>query len=69
MRSSVDFFSQYHFEEEFLERIVTGDETWVAYVNPETRFSQCNIPILPASQRKPVKLVSEEGHGYSFLGC
>ncbi len=34
----MDFPSRYQFEEEeFLDRIVTVDKTWVAYVNPETK--------------------------------
>ena len=38
-------FLQRHWEEgdEFLDRIVTGDETWVQFVNAETKqqFKQC----------------------------
>lgn len=38
MGSALDFLSRYDAEgEEFLNRIVTGDETWVAYVNAETK--------------------------------
>lgn len=38
MSSAIDFLSRYDAEgEEFLNRIVTGDETWVAYVNVETK--------------------------------
>ncbi len=63
MSSVIDFLSRYHFEEEFLERIVTDDETWVAYVNSETKQQ-----LLQASQRKPSNFVNEESHGYSVLG-
>lgn len=38
MSSAIDFLFRYDLEgEEFLNRIVTGDETWVSYVNTETK--------------------------------
>ncbi|KAL4704228.1 hypothetical protein ACJJTC_003788 [Scirpophaga incertulas] len=38
MASALDFLSRYEDEgEPLLNRIVTGDETWIKYVNPETK--------------------------------
>uniref|UniRef100_A0A1B6I6U6 Mariner Mos1 transposase n=1 Tax=Homalodisca liturata TaxID=320908 RepID=A0A1B6I6U6_9HEMI len=38
MSSAIDLFTRYDVEgETFLNRIVTGDETWVVYVNAETK--------------------------------
>lgn len=38
MSSAIDFLTRYDTEgETFLNRIVTGDETWIAYVNAETK--------------------------------
>ncbi|GFQ92464.1 HTH_48 domain-containing protein [Trichonephila clavata] len=36
--SALTFLERYHNEgEDFLDQIVTGDETWVAYVTPESK--------------------------------
>ncbi|GFR18102.1 HTH_48 domain-containing protein [Trichonephila clavata] len=36
--SALTFLERYHNEgEDFLDHIVTGDETWVAYVTPESK--------------------------------
>jgi hypothetical protein len=38
MASALTFLQRYHGEEdEFLDKIVTGDETWVKFVNVETK--------------------------------
>jgi hypothetical protein len=38
MPSALTFLQQYHDEDdEFLDKIVTGDETWVKFVNVETK--------------------------------
>ena len=38
MASALTFLTRYHNEgEDFLKFIVTGDETWVLYDNPETK--------------------------------
>ncbi len=36
MSSTIHFFSQYH-----LDRIVTADATWIAYVNPYASYTLC----------------------------
>ncbi len=69
MSSVIDFLSQYHFErEKYLDRIVTGDETWVAYVNPETKEQsmQWGHTLFQESQRKSIKLC---WRGKSWLQC
>ncbi len=57
MNSAIDFLSRYHFEEDFLDRIVVGDETWVAYVNPEARqqsmcWGRTTSPSMPKKVRQ-----------------
>jgi hypothetical protein len=37
MGSALTFLQHYGEEDEFLDRIVTGDETWVQFVNAETK--------------------------------
>ena len=38
MGSALTFLQRYHDEgDEFLDKIVTGDETWVRFVNVETK--------------------------------
>ena len=38
MESALTFLQRYHGDcDEFLDRIVTGDETWVAHITPETK--------------------------------
>ena len=38
MASALTFLQRYHDEgDEFLDKIVTGDETWVKFVNVETK--------------------------------
>ncbi|GBO03116.1 hypothetical protein AVEN_199047-1 [Araneus ventricosus] len=38
MGAALEFLSRYHTDgEDFLNRIVAGDETWVAHVNAETK--------------------------------
>ncbi|GFU24439.1 histone-lysine N-methyltransferase SETMAR [Trichonephila clavipes] len=38
MGAALEFLSRYHTDgEDFLNRMVTGDETWVAHVNVETK--------------------------------
>ncbi|PNF35235.1 hypothetical protein B7P43_G06871 [Cryptotermes secundus] len=38
MESALTFLQQYHDDgDEFLDRIITGDETWIAHITPETK--------------------------------
>ncbi len=54
--AALDFLCQYHFEE-LLDRIVTGDRTWIMQILRQSS-NQCNgdIPLLQASQIKPIEL-------------
>lgn len=58
MGSALNFLSRYDAEgEDFLKRIVTGDETWVAYVNAETKqqsmaWGHTNSPCKPKKARQ-----------------
>uniref|UniRef100_A0A1B6ITX5 Tc1-like transposase DDE domain-containing protein n=1 Tax=Homalodisca liturata TaxID=320908 RepID=A0A1B6ITX5_9HEMI len=55
MGSALTFLSRYHEEgEEFLSQIVTGDETWVSYVNTEQKRQSMEWGHT-SSPRKPVK--------------
>lgn len=55
MASALDFLMRYEREEQsFLNRIVTGDETWVKYVNPETK-EQSKVWAHTHSPHKPTK--------------
>ena len=37
MESALIFLQYYHDDgDEFLDRIITGDETWIAHITPET---------------------------------
>ncbi|XP_021912893.1 histone-lysine N-methyltransferase SETMAR-like [Zootermopsis nevadensis] len=38
MESALTFLQRYHDGgDEFLDRIITGDETWIAHITPETK--------------------------------
>lgn len=55
MSVALDFFLRYNTdEEEFINIIVTGDETWVVHVNTETKqqLMTWGIPLLQISRRK-----------------
>ncbi len=50
----MDFLPWYHFkEEEFLDRIVTGNETWVAYLRLETKQQSVQWGGYTASTSEP----------------
>ncbi|KAF8766643.1 Bromodomain-containing protein 8 [Argiope bruennichi] len=63
MASALDFLSRYEDEgEPLLNRIVTGDETWIKYVNPETK-EQSKMwahSDSPTNQKKPGKIFLPE---------
>lgn len=58
MASALDFLSRYEDEgEPLLNRIVTGDETWIKYVNPETKeqskmWAHSDSPTKPKKARQ-----------------
>ena len=55
LTSALTFLERYHNEgEDFLDQIVTGDETWVAYVIPESK--QQSMEWRHSSSPKKVKL-------------
>ncbi|GBM27855.1 hypothetical protein AVEN_66406-1 [Araneus ventricosus] len=59
MGAALEFLSLYHTDaEDFLNRIVTGDETWVAHVNAETKQQSMawGHTGSPTRLRKQVKL-------------
>ena len=66
-------FLQHYWEEgdEFLDRIVTGDETWVQFVNAETK-EQSKEWMHTHSPNKPKKfkqtLSNKKNDDYSILG-
>jgi len=70
MGSALTFLRRYWEEgDEFLDRIVTGDETWVQFMNAETKSilnSGCTR-ILPRSSRNSNTL-EQKNDGYSILG-
>ncbi|KAJ4432797.1 hypothetical protein ANN_21436 [Periplaneta americana] len=40
--AALTFLQRYHDDgDEFLDRIITGDETWISHFTPETKRSQC----------------------------
>jgi [histone H3]-lysine36 N-dimethyltransferase SETMAR len=55
MTAALDFLTRYdQGGESFMNRIVTGDETWIKYVNPETK-EQSKVWGHTASPHKPTK--------------
>ncbi|GFS74644.1 hypothetical protein TNCV_3977881 [Trichonephila clavipes] len=49
-------------EEEFLDSIVTGDETWVHYTTPETK-AIVETPFVAKSKEVQTNPVCRENHG------
>ncbi|GFX90632.1 uncharacterized protein TNCV_3194501 [Trichonephila clavipes] len=58
MACALDFLDRYHKEgDQFLERIVTGDETWVSHIAPESKrqsmeWRHTNSPVRVKAKRK-----------------
>jgi len=72
MGSALTFLQRYWEEgDEFLDRIVTGDETWVQFMNAETK-EQSKQWMHTHSPNKPKKfkqtLSNKKNDGYSILG-
>ncbi|GFU16885.1 histone-lysine N-methyltransferase SETMAR [Trichonephila clavipes] len=57
MACALDFLDRYHKEgDQFLERIVTGDETWVSHITPESQrqsmeWRHTNSPVRAKAKR------------------
>ncbi|GFW38353.1 histone-lysine N-methyltransferase SETMAR [Trichonephila clavipes] len=57
MACALDFLDRYHKEgDQFLERIVTGDETWVSHITPESKrqsmeWRHTNSPVRVKAKR------------------
>ncbi|GBN41818.1 hypothetical protein AVEN_130061-1 [Araneus ventricosus] len=67
MDAALEFLSRYHTDgEDFLNRIVTGDETWVAYVNAETKqvYGMGSYRFSNPAEESPSHFASEEADGY-----
>ena len=72
MASALMFLQCYHDEgDEFLDKIVTGDETWVKFINVETK-EQSQQWMHKHSLNKPRKfkqsLAKQKADGNSVLG-
>ncbi|KAI6658737.1 Histone-lysine N-methyltransferase SETMAR-like [Oopsacas minuta] len=57
VRVSKELLSRYKAEEDFLDRIVTGDETWFHYFEPESKTQSkqwkiCDEPVLIKVSRR-----------------
>ncbi|GFT37733.1 histone-lysine N-methyltransferase SETMAR [Trichonephila clavipes] len=74
MACALDFLDRYHKEgDQFLERIVTGDETWVSHITPESKrqsmeWRHTNSPVRvkakrTISTRKVMATVFWDRHG------
>jgi hypothetical protein len=73
MASALTVFERYHKDgDEFLNHIVTGDETWVSFVNVETkeRLKQWMHTHSPNKPRKYTQTLSacQKYDGNCFLG-
>ncbi|GFU75811.1 mariner Mos1 transposase [Trichonephila clavipes] len=56
MACALDFLDRYHKEgDQFLERIVTGDETWVSHITPESKRQSMEWRIRNSPVRVKVK--------------
>ncbi|GFT46573.1 histone-lysine N-methyltransferase SETMAR [Trichonephila clavipes] len=57
MACALDFLDRYHKEgDQFLERIVTGDETWISHITPESKrqsmeWRHTNSPVRVKAKR------------------
>ncbi|GFV18768.1 histone-lysine N-methyltransferase SETMAR [Trichonephila clavipes] len=56
MACALDFLDRYHKGDPFLERIVTGDETWVSHITPESKrqsmeWRHTNSPVRVKAKR------------------
>ncbi|GFQ68652.1 uncharacterized protein TNCT_717581 [Trichonephila clavata] len=64
--TTLRFLSRYPTDEEnFLDRIMTGDETWVPHVKVETKQQSMAwvIPVFNPDEESPSNFVSEEADG------
>ncbi|GFX19173.1 histone-lysine N-methyltransferase SETMAR [Trichonephila clavipes] len=79
MACALDFLDRYHKEgDQFLERIVTGDETWVSHITPESKrqsmeWRHTNSPVRvkakrTISTRKVMATVFWDRHGILSFG-
>ncbi|GFU06858.1 uncharacterized protein NPIL_425661 [Nephila pilipes] len=72
MSFALEFLSQYHTDgEEFLNRIVTVDETWVRHVNVETKQQSMALGHMGTSTRLRTlqTLSARKLISYRLLGC
>jgi hypothetical protein len=71
MGAALTFLEAYHDHgDALLDRIVTGDETWVKHVNSETKLQsmEWGHTSSPKKPRKCLQTVGKENHGNSVLG-
>ncbi|GFY10141.1 histone-lysine N-methyltransferase SETMAR [Trichonephila clavipes] len=76
---ALDFLDRYHEGDQFLERIVTGDETWVSHITPESKrqsmeWRHTNSPVRvkakrTISTRKVMANVFWDRHGVLLVEC
>jgi len=68
MCSALKFLTRYAQEgEEFLDSIVTGDETWVFHRTPESKQQSLQYAF-PENQKIKNFNFNEKNHGVRFLG-
>ncbi|GFV74633.1 uncharacterized protein TNCV_5130751 [Trichonephila clavipes] len=71
MACALDFLDRYHKEgDQFLERIVTGDATWVSHITPESKrqsmeWRHTNSPVRVKTKRT---ISTRKGYGNRVLG-
>ena len=56
---------------EFLFRVITGDETWLYHWDPETKQASIQWQHVesPPPQEGSYSSVGRESHGHNLLGC
>lgn len=67
-----ELLHRFHAEgDAFLRKIVTGDETWIHYNQPETKRSskQWRHSSSPKPKKNPHSTVCWKSHAHSLLGC
>ncbi|XP_064111478.1 protein GVQW3-like [Macrobrachium nipponense] len=71
VESCTDILEMTEADSGFLNKVVTGDESWVFTYSydPESKRQECSVEVrdLPQTQKGKDEQVAREGHGYSFL--
>ena len=71
--SCTELLQEYQSDPTFLQRVITGDETWVHHYEPDFKRSMewrhpSLAPIIAKNKKVQSRKVGRKDHGYSVLG-